>query len=158
MSPLALLMPTSNQLQIIYLFLISVVSACGAPETSELVFQEYTFQRMMPEDVSMPSGLTLVLGAANYELFSDDGVISEGVLRLEEEDNWLQGCAGMGAAAPLQTAVLKGEFTLGPHLLLNPWVAPDCFDSDTVYVSVGKDEKTGPCVGLSCVVFEKKRD
>ena len=112
----------------------------------------------MPEDVLMPSGLTLVLGAATYELFSDDGVISEGVLRLEDEKNWLQGCAGMGASASLQTAVLKGDFTLGPHWLSDPWVAPDCFDSNTVYVSVGKDEKTGPCVGLSCVVFEKKRD
>ena len=126
------------------------------PETLELAFREYTFKRMQPEDVEMPSGLTLIVKAASYEILSDEGPVANGALALEDEDDWLQGCPTNYSSVALQTAVLKGEFTLGPHTFTNPWLAPDCFDSDDVYLSLGKEETLGPCVSLSCVVFEKK--
>jgi hypothetical protein len=147
-------MTRNKKLQALLIFMGSALVACGLPETSELDFQTYRFKRMQPQEVELPPGLTLVLGAATYELFSDEGEIASGNLKIEEKEDWLEGCASANAYVSLQTAVLKGEFTLGPHLFSDPWVAPDCFDSNDVYLSVGKEEKTGPCVGLSCLVFE----
>ena len=113
---------------------------------------------MYPQDADMPSGLTLILTPTDFEIISDDGTVARGSLRLENQEDWLQGCPTGNGTAELQTAVLEAEFDLGPHRLQAPWLTPDCTNSDDVYLSTIKSESVGPCVGMSCFVFEAKKD